>query len=309
MMNFKLINYKKYICFIFLIFCNAQFVSCNSLFYYPQKKIIMTPDNFGLKYDSFTISSEENININLWYIHAQNEKPIATIIHFHGNGENISTHFLYFAWLAKLGFDIVEFDYRGYGFSTGEPSRAGLIKDAEAIYNWVNNNSRSKEIFIIAQSLGGAVAIPSYVISKVTDVDAIILESTFSSYREIAQKKLANFWLTWPLQWPLRFLVSDEYSSIDYIHNIDIPILYIHSFEDPVVPYESGLILYDKAPELKELWSIPWPGHTAAFSNNDNTYRKQLINYMCKHLKINNISCDSLYENYKDPIMSISKSE
>lgn len=283
------------------------FQSCNHLFYYPQKQMYVSPENVQLKYDNFTIKSTDNVDLNLWLIHAKNEKPLATIIHFHGNGENMSTHFLSFTWLAYLGFDIIEFDYRGYGLSTGIPEREGIIQDATAVMKWSQAHARTKDFFIIAQSLGGAVAVPSYVISKVTDINAIILESTFASYREIARKKLAAVWLTWPLQWPLSFLISDSFSSIDYIKDVHIPILFVHSAYDPVVPFESGYLLYEEAPEPKEFWTVPWSGHTAAFNASDNRFRKDLVGYLCQHLRDKNSVCDNLYKNYLDPVLKFSQ--
>ncbi len=284
--------------FICILFC-----SCNHLFYYPSKNILINPERVHLKYDNVLIKTEDGVKLNAWFLHAQNEKPIATIIHFHGNAENMTSHFLYFAWLAHLNFDVVDFDYRGYGLSTGKPNREGLVKDGLAIIKWVQENARNNEFFIIGQSLGGAVVIPSYVTGKVKNIQSIILDSTFASYRELARKKLGSIWLTWPLHWPLSFLISDELSSIDYIKEVDVPLLFIHSETDPVVPYESGLLLYEAARDPKELWKIPWPGHAMAFTTKDNQFRKDLIIYFCHHLKNKNNACDNLARNYKDPVL------
>ncbi|MES2616213.1 MAG: alpha/beta hydrolase [Bdellovibrionota bacterium] len=296
------IIFKVFVIFIFMILLS----SCNHLFYYPTQNMVATPKNLKLKYDNLTIKTQDGVELNAWLVHAKNEKPIATVIHFHGNGENISNHFFYFAWLAHLGFDVLEFDYRGYGKSQGiPPTREGLIQDGLAAIAWAQANARSKELFIIAQSLGGAVAIPTYVINKVQGIQAIILDSTFASYREITRKKLSKFWLTWPLHWPLGFLISDELSSIDYIKNIDIPLVFVHSESDPVVPYESGHLLYEAAPEeAKELWIVPWGGHTTAFvMETDNQFRKKLVSFLCGHLKKKNVGCRDLCEDYRDPVL------
>ena len=104
----------------------------------------------------------------------------------------------------------------------------------------------------------------------------------------------------------MSFLVSDDLSSIDYIKNVNIPILVVHSEHDPVVPFESGYLLYQAAPEPKELWTVPWPGHAVAFSTADNRFRKDLVGYLCHHLKVKNSECESIFENYKDPEMKYS---
>ena len=75
--------------FFIIILMGILLSSCNSLFYYPKKQMVASPQYLNLKYDSYTVSVDENVNLNVWMIHAKNEKPMATIIHFHGNGENI----------------------------------------------------------------------------------------------------------------------------------------------------------------------------------------------------------------------------
>lgn len=49
-----------------------------------------------------------------------------TVLHFHGNAANISNHVLQVEWLPDRGFNLLVFDYRGYGISQGSPTpRAG----------------------------------------------------------------------------------------------------------------------------------------------------------------------------------------
>ena len=141
--------------FLFSIFLiNIFFVtSCNHLFYYPDSNVRLTPAKFNLKYDDIFIKTEDGEALRGWYIHTRNKNPIATILHFHGNAENITTHFMYFAWLTNKGFDIIEFDYRGYGTSTGKPSRDGLFLDSKAALTWARNNSKTKDLFKITCNL------------------------------------------------------------------------------------------------------------------------------------------------------------
>ncbi|WP_186644088.1 alpha/beta hydrolase [Fluviispira vulneris] len=273
--------------FLFAIFLTG----CNNLFYYPDSVIQITPDRLNLAFTDFTIKTADNEELHGWKIKAKGQIPIATILHFHGNAQNITTHFMYCAWLAENGFDVIEFDYRGYGKSTGEASRTGIYQDSVSFLQWAYENSRTKDNFIIAQSLGGAVVIPAFADNEKNNVQAIILDSTFASYRGIARQKLASIWLTWPLQWPLSFLVSDNLSPIDYIKNVHVPLVFIHSKNDNVVPFESGKELFDTALEPKEFWDVEWDGHVSAFVHKDDKYRRKLLKYLCSHLKNPNKMC------------------
>jgi fermentation-respiration switch protein FrsA (DUF1100 family) len=57
--------------------------------------------------------------------------------------------------------NILLFDYRGYGKSTGAPSETGLYTDALAVYDYVRkrNDLNQEKIFLFGRSLGGAVAL------------------------------------------------------------------------------------------------------------------------------------------------------
>ena len=247
-----------FILFLFFI------TSCNSVFYHPDADIRITPDKFNLKYKEISIETEDGEKLNGWHIFSKNKVPYATILHFHGNAENISTQFMYIAWLSNMGFDIIEFDYRGYGSSTGKPSRHGLYIDSIAALNWTKNNTKTKDVFIVAQSLGGAVAIPAYTANPISNVKAIILDSTFASYRKITREKLSS---------------------------VHVPLLFLHSKNDPVVPYDTGNALFLEASEPKEFWDVIFNRHCYALIGVDDRYRKKLVNYFCNHLSDTNNNC------------------
>ncbi|CAF4695797.1 unnamed protein product, partial [Rotaria sp. Silwood2] len=90
--------------------------------------------------------------------------------------------------------NILLFDYRGYGKSTGAPSEAGLYTDALAVYNYVRkrNDINQQKIFLFGRSLGGAVAL--HLASHLAQTNAtpslygIIVENTFTSIPDMAKR-------------------------------------------------------------------------------------------------------------------------
>src|SRR5262245_37610403 len=50
-----------------------------------------------------------------WFLRAIDQPAIATVLHCHGNGGNLSSVVSTAQELAKRGFDTMIFDYRGYG--------------------------------------------------------------------------------------------------------------------------------------------------------------------------------------------------
>ena len=197
----------------------------------------------------------------------------------------MSTHFLFTSWLVEHGYDVITFDYRGYGKSTGIPSREGLVADGAAVIDWVRKHKKlgKEDIFILGQSLGGAVAIPSVVLAGEKGIRAVIVDSTFASYREIARDRLGTVWLTWPLQYPLSYLVSDEFSPIDSVPKLTVPILVVHGIRDGVVPIEFGRKLFYAAnTDRRKFWEVNLLGHTSAFYKDSSPYRAHLADYLCE---------------------------
>ena len=83
----------------------------------------------------------------------------ATIIHFHGNGGNITNVEWVAEGLTNRGFDTLLIDYRGYG-SLGESSdEAGLYSDGDAALSYLVDTRQvaAERIVLYGQSLGTTV--------------------------------------------------------------------------------------------------------------------------------------------------------
>ncbi len=266
----------------FVLLASLSLCACNSFFYYPDHRVYSTPDRLHIPYQRETIDVNSKIHLQSWVLSPPPSVPVkGTILHFHGNAQNRTAHYLYAAWLVDHGYRVVAFDYRGYGGSSGSPSRAGLVEDAQRMIQHTCATQQAP-VFLFAQSLGGAVAVPALAtLREKSCIQALIVESTFSSYRKVARSKLQGFFLTWPLQIPLSYLVSDTYSPVDFVRQLTIPLVVIHGTEDPVIPFAMGKELYDAYPNpKKELWVVPGGGHTAAFVAGDSPFGKRLVDYL-----------------------------
>ncbi len=259
----------------------TPFAGCTGLFFHPMSQHVRTPDQIGLQYREVFFTSRDNTPLHGWWLPAQGTAR-GTLVFFHGNAENISTHIGAVHWLPKEGFNVFLPDYRGYGASRGTPEISGLHADAESALDTVADmpGARDTPLIVFGQSLGGAIA--TYTVSHSrhrSRIKALIVESAFSSYRDIAREKLASFWLTWPLQYPLSWTVNDDYSPARSVACVSpIPLLLVHGDRDRIVPLAHGERLYDAAAEPKTLWVAPGGGHIEAFKRVE--YRRALIAYL-----------------------------
>ncbi len=266
---------------VVLLACLGLLHGCTSVFFRPQHAMVLTPARIGLAYQDVYLPTPDGVRLHGWYLPAQGEAR-GTLLFLHGNAENISTHIASVYWLPAQHYNVLLIDYRGYGESTGTPTLPGLVTDAQTAIAWLaaRPEVHAHGMVVFGQSLGASLAVYVVAHSPYRDrIKALIIDSAFSSYRRIAREKLAAFWLTWPLQWPLALTIDDDYSPIKDIAAISpIPLLIIHSIHDPVVPVAHAKTLYAAARQPKALWLVAQGGHIQALTHEKQ--RQRLKEYL-----------------------------
>jgi fermentation-respiration switch protein FrsA (DUF1100 family) len=153
--------------------------------------------------------------------------------------------------LSAEGFDVLAFDYRGYGRSTGRPSEPGLRLDARAARAALVARAGvdATRVLYLGESLGGAVALA---LALELPPAGVILQSAFTSIRDMAR-------LHYPLIPPA--LVPDAYPSLRLIGGLRAPLLVLHGARDEIVPLMHGEALLEAAPGPKSMHVLSDAGH------------------------------------------------
>jgi fermentation-respiration switch protein FrsA (DUF1100 family) len=268
--------------FIYTLF--FFFYGCSNLFYFPTKHFYADPKKHDINYEDIDFISLDGTQLHGWLMSSNKaKKKKGLILHFHGNAQNITSHWLNLGWLTKNGYDVFIFDYRGYGLSKGQANQQGLNKDSVAALNWAYELQKSYPKFIVyGQSLGGAVSMRALKDFKHRDeIDLYVLDSTFISYQSIAFDKLKEAGIFVVLS-PLSYiLVSDEYSAREFVEELKMPILVIHGTKDPVVPYKFGEEIFSKITTKKKWWwSVEGGGHTDVFWPKNLKYRTKFSSFL-----------------------------
>ena len=200
-------------------------------------------------------NSADGTRLNGWFFESQTGPEIATIIFFHGNGGNIRN----VSWLAqrfaKQGFDVLLFDYRGYGASDGvAAAESELYADGDAAVAFVINqkHTRPERIVLYGHSLGTAIVAD---VASRGNFGAVVLESGFSSASSVATAALP--WLPHFLH----FLGKNRFESARKLTSVKSPILIAHGDPDRTIPTAEARLLYASANEPKQLLIIPGAGH------------------------------------------------
>lgn len=246
----------------------AALCGCDGYFFYPRGEYVPNPRLAGVDRRDLIITSPDGIRLLGWVLTPPG-KARGTILFLHGNAENISTHVNNVLWLVPAGYRVVLFDYRGYGNSEGTPDMDGIHRDALAALDAVFGMEEvdKDRVAVLGQSLGGSVAVHTVAVSPRRErLRALVVDSAFSSFREIAREKVGSVPVLGLLRSPLAWLVTERYSARLWIGRIGpVPLLVIHGDADGVVPVSHGRILYDAAREPKRLWIVPGAGHIGSF--------------------------------------------
>lgn len=238
---------------LFVLFRQNRFI------FLPSNTVEVTPEFYNLHYQDVwlpvTNRSGQVSQLHGWWIPAAGRET-GVLLYLHGNGINIGANAAQAHLFYQLGFSVLLIDYRGYGRSDGGfPNEAKVYQDAEAAWNYLTQERevRPQQIFLYGHSLGGAIAIDLAV--QHPDAAALIVQSSFTSMRDMAKLK------GWGRLFPINLLLTQRFASLSKVKSLKIPVLFIHGAEDFQVPAYMSQILYEKAPEPKQLFIFPNANH------------------------------------------------
>ena len=269
---------------LLLLFCGVSYmVGCNRLFYYPTSREYRAPSDLDVPVEEVRFRSEDGTELHGWLLKpGEDRAAVGTVVHFHGNARNLTAHVGLVDWLAWRGFNVFLFDYRGYGKSDGRPKRSGVIADSKAALTYIRGREDidSDRLLVLGQSLGGACALAALGEGSTEGVRAVAIDSSFLSYRNVANSVLGGTFLTKPLVW---LTVTSDHDPEDSLAELEgIPLLFIHGDADGLVRISNGLELFEAAPEPKRFLKVPGARHLHAIEGET---KDQLVKFFSEALK------------------------
>jgi len=230
----------------------AGYIGFLALLYVMQRRLMYFPDTARVPAASAGLPLAEYLVLNTadgerviaWYVPPQGERPL--VLYLHGNGGALVHRAERFVALVRHGVGLLAIDYRGYGGSTGSPSEAGLLIDAQTAYEFAASRYPAGRIALWGESLGTGVAVE---LAAERAVARVVLEAPFTSAVDVAA-------LHYPFV-PVRALMKDQFRSDERVARIGVPLLILHGARDQVVPIELGERLFALAREPKRFIRYP----------------------------------------------------
>lgn len=183
-------------------------------------------------FEEVYLDSEDGGKIHALLIQAA--KPKGLILYFHGNTGNMNRWSVVAEELTTYGFNVLVVDYRGFGKSEGRRNERNLYADAQAIYDYGKSLAGEEHLIVYGRSLGTGLAVR---VASENKPSKLVLETPFYHLPEVAFYHFPFI----PVKWLLRF----KFRSDKVIHKVECPIAIFHGTRDRIVPYSSGLKLYE----------------------------------------------------------------
>lgn len=200
-----------------------------------------------------TIRTEDDLaDLDLYFVPAWTGST-TTVLYNHGNYAGIEHYLPRVRFLHEAGYNVLVWDYRGYGKSTqGAPTAEQFLADARQIRaisdGYVPDPDR---VVIYANSLGG---IPAVEMAVDDPGCALMLEASFTSTELIAQSNTT-------LSLGEQFLSEGRFDNVEKIRGYDGPVFGMVGGEDEKFPPEDFRQLIEAAPGPTELWILDGVKH------------------------------------------------
>lgn len=246
----------------------------NSCFYFPTHDEPCTPATYGYRYQEIRFASRDGTKLHGWFLPAATKHPKGTIVFSHGNAGSLGHHLGFIEWWVDAGYNVMMYDYRGFGKSAGAPDRRGMVDDVKAAFAFVKTIKGVDPARLVSfgHSLGGAKSVAALAESPVPGVCAIITDGGFASYKTMAKLMGGDF---------AKDLVSDDLAPASLVRKLSpVPLLVVHGTDDEVVPVSEGRALFAAAAQPKTFFEIKNGHHGDSLWRENGAYRRKTLAWL-----------------------------
>lgn len=249
-------------------------------------------DDDGQPLAQAALHTSDDLWLSGWTIPSQNG---AAVILQHGYGANSGQMLPVGLMLARYGYGVLLFDFRGHGRSEGDFVTLGHeeVRDTEAALAFLLQQPGVDpgRIGIIGTSMGGATAILAA--ADHPELAAVVVEGVFSDVRDIETGiRVLGVLSRAPFDPLVNRLVArylgfdvDAIAPARRVGEIGPrPLLVLQGGEDERVPVRSGERLFGLAQEPKELWFEPSVRHNAFFRTLPLDYEQRIVAFLDRYL-------------------------
>jgi len=240
-----------------------------------------------------SVTTADHIVLPAWLLKPSIPNGNAALV-LHGLADNRLGMSGYAQLLLAHGYTVLLPDARAHGVSGGELATYGLLERSD-IHRWVDlllELVHPRCVYGMGESMGAAELLQS--LQEETRFCAVVAESPFSSFREIAYDRMGQpFHLgPWVGIVALRPMVEIAFLRVRWKYGLDMqrvspedavagsqtPVLLIHGQIDGNIPVRHSWAIHVRTPQAV-LWEVPGADHCGALAVAPQEFEKRVMGW------------------------------
>jgi len=192
----------------------------------------------GLKCEENSFINSKNASISYFFYNFDNFDHSKIILFLHGKGPGHTAYMNEIYTICKAGYKVLTLDYMGCDKSGGEALES-LNEPTRDVCDLLNHLKINKEIIVVGHSLGAYTSIN--ILRLRDEIKKGVIISGFIDISDLLKSLVKmNGFVKKVLKYE-KEINSDYFNDMynyDFLKNTDKKLLFIHSKDDQLVPYE-----------------------------------------------------------------------
>ena len=199
------------------------YITQERYFFYPTKLSPNYPFQQFPEHEELFFNTPNDGNINALMF--KTVKPKGVIFYTHGNARALDD----WGWVHKdfktKGYDVLVYDFRTYGKSTGKLTERNMYEDARHILHFLLERYQKEQIVIYGRSLGASIATQ---LATEFDCKCLVLETPFSSMLSIVHASTPFL--------PVKLILRYKFNNRRKMRRLKCPVHIFHGTKDELIP-------------------------------------------------------------------------
>lgn len=199
------------------------YITQERFFFYPTKLSPNYPFDQFPEHEELFFSTPNDGNINALMF--KTSKPKGVVFYTHGNSRSLDD----WGWVHKdfipKGYDLLIYDFRTFGKSTGKMTERNLYEDARHMVHFLIERYPKDKIVMYGRSLGASIATQ---MATEFDCKCLILETPFSSMLSMVHASTPFI--------PSKLILRYKFNNRRKMRRLKCPVHIFHGTKDELIP-------------------------------------------------------------------------
>ncbi len=289
----------------YAVFCAILAILLGELAFFPQRVRVTerqsaeaTAARFGAALRDVSVTASDGSHLQGWFARPADANGDAVIL-LHGVGDNRQGMMGFAELFLSNGFAVLVPDSRAQGESGGDFPTYGLKEsgDVHRWFDWLVMQQHPRCVFGMGESMGAAILLQA--VQEENRFCAVVAESSFASFRQIAYVRVGQFFHTgtWLGRVALRpavelaFLYGRVTRGVNLANaspersvvGSRVPIFLIHGLADNNIPPQQSEWIRAHNPAEIVLWEVPNAGHCGALNAAGQEFDTRVLGWFTSH--------------------------